>query len=70
MAVSLAEVKTALDRLVADIQVGITAIQDLTAQLAAALANQADPAEIQAILDEVNQIMAALEAALPVPPAP
>ena len=66
---TIEEIKIALDKLVTDVQTAITDIQDLSTQLAAAIANQADPAALQAIADEITTTTTNLEAALPKPPA-
>lgn len=78
---TLADIKTELDALQVEEQkleafavATQTSLADVQAQLAAAIANAADPAALQAISDEIAAMQAGVEAALPVapvvPPAP
>ena len=58
------DIKANEDKIAADVQAILTKLKDLGDQLAAAIANQDDPAKLQAIADEQAATIAALEGAL------
>jgi cell division protein FtsB len=68
MALTLSQIKASLDTLVAEVTIAIQDIQTLNTQLAAAIAAEADPTELQAISDEITAATASLTAALPAAP--
>lgn len=70
MAPTLSQIKVALDTLVADVQIAIQDIETLNEQLATAIAAEADPAELQAISDEIAAATTSLAAVLPAPVNP
>jgi phosphomevalonate kinase len=69
MAPTLVQIKAAIT-LVAEVTTAIQDIQTLNTQLAAAIDAEADPTELQAIIDEIATATAALTAALPAPVTP
>jgi phosphomevalonate kinase len=69
MAPTLVQIKAAIT-LVAEVTTAIQDIQTLNTQLAAAIDAEADPTELQTIIDEIATATAALTAALPAPVTP
>ena len=62
---TLADIKAAEDKVGSDIATAVATNAANVKALADAIANQADPAEIQSLVDEATAHSAALEAAFP-----